>query len=149
MRQAHSIRHRGRSTRQFVTGYQRVYYSKRRLLKKDSAPRGRIALPRQQLGAGCSKDGLEQYVPATMGKWPLHSLRLSTFRPATLLPHLSFSAFQRFSIYLLASARASLSLSISRPLASIRGSISSSNGPLGQRSLPKRSRFFILFPNDY
>jgi hypothetical protein len=75
-----------------------VYYSKRRLLKKDSAPRGRIALPRQQLGAGCSKDGLEQYVPATMGKWPLHSLRLSTFRPATLLPHLSFSAFQLFSV---------------------------------------------------
>jgi hypothetical protein len=34
-------------------------------------------------------------------------------------------------------------------LASIRGSISSSNGPLGQRSLPKRSSFFILCPNNF
>jgi hypothetical protein len=39
-------------------------------------------------------------------------------------------------------------LSNSRLLAFIRGLVSSSNGPLGQSSLPKRMRFFILFHFD-
>jgi hypothetical protein len=114
-----------------------VYYSKRRFLIKDSAPRGRIALPRQQLGAGCSKDGLKQDVPAAMGKWPLHLILHQKNSLSIPRPRLS------------ASARASLPLPISRPFAFIRGLVSSSNGHLGQSSLPKRIRFFILSPNNF
>ena len=89
-----------------------MYYSKRRFLIKDSAPRGRIALPRQQLGAGCSKDGLKQDVPAAMGKWPLHLILHQKNSLSIPRPRLS------------ASARASLPLPISRPFASIRGLVS-------------------------